>query len=93
MLLLLPASLAIGWVLHPVRLWPIWLGTILVLWVINGASALLDAFPEETAGGEETIWSFAIESVLFMAVLVLLPLWIGRILGQIFSRWHLGART
>lgn len=78
-----PVALAIGAVLRPRRLWPVWIGAILLLWL--GALAVeVGLLPEQGESGE-TVWSFMIESVIFMAALVLLPLWLGR---QLMRWWR-----
>lgn len=75
-----PLSFVIGATLRPKRVWPLWLGSIALMWTVYGYATYvlhLMSAPGE-AGAGETVWTFAVESVIFMAGLVLLPLWLGR---------------
>jgi hypothetical protein len=80
-----PVAFAIGIILNPRRLWPIWIGAIVVMWVSYGTATLLH-LPAVEGGGEETVGSFMFEAVIFMAVLVLLPLWLGRLVERLRAR-------
>lgn len=84
LILSFPVALLIGFFLSPNHSWPIWIGSIVLVWVVYGCAVLLGALPEPgEAGDGETVWSFMIEAAIFMAVLVLLPLWLGRSAGQV----------
>lgn len=80
-----PVAFAIGALLRPKRLWPLWMGSVVLMWAVYGyGTYVLHLMPAPgEAGAGETVWTFAVESVLFMAGLVLLPLWLGR-------RWRSG---
>ena len=81
-----PLALVIGAVFRPERLWRLWLGSVALMWTIYGyATYVAQLMPAPgDAGAGETVWSFALESVVFMAGLVLLPAWLGR-------RWARGS--
>jgi hypothetical protein len=87
--LMFPVAFAVGYLLVPSRVWPIWIGSILLVWGIYGLATLVDLIPgpDDPESGE-TVWSFMIEAVIFMAALVLLPLWLGR-----FTRRRVGGRA
>jgi Kef-type K+ transport system membrane component KefB len=85
-----PTALAIGFFLRPRQLWPIWLGSVVMMWIVYGLAELLDLFPDDAAESGETWWSFALESFVFMAMLVLLPLWIGRLAGRFVTKRRTG---
>lgn len=76
----IPLAFVIGSFLRPKRLWPLWLGSIALMWAVYGyATYVVHLMPAPgEAGAGETVWTFALESVIFMAGLVLLPLWLGR---------------
>jgi hypothetical protein len=75
-----PLALVIGAVLRPRWLWPLWLGSTVLMWAVYGyATYVLHLMPAPgQPGAGETVWTFALESAIFMAGLVLLPLWLGR---------------
>lgn len=81
-----PVAFVIGLILKPKRLWPIWMGAIALVWLSYGTATLLH-LPSVEGGGEETVGSFMFESVIFMAILVLLPLWLGRLVERL--RWRI----
>jgi hypothetical protein len=82
LLVAVPIMLAVGVAFNPRPLWGLWLGAVLLMWVVYGTATLVGALPEPGAEGDgETIWSFAIESFFYMAALALLPAWIGRMIG------------
>jgi hypothetical protein len=85
-IMLLPVvALATGWLIQPARLWPVWLGVILMVWVPNAVIELFNLDPHAFVEGE-TIWGFAFVVTFLMALLVLLPLWIGRVAGRYTDR-------
>jgi hypothetical protein len=89
LLLLFPVALVVGMVVHPRHLWLVWIGTTVLMWAVYGV-AVLTGFQEEPASDPsqgETIWTFAIEAFVWTAVLVLVPLWGGRLFDRrAFSR-------
>ena len=84
-LLIAPVMLLAGYLFTPRHLWMVWLGSLAILWGIQGVAALMGAFASDAENGE-TVWSVAAESLLFTAVLVLVPLWVGRTLRQLTTR-------
>jgi hypothetical protein len=82
LLLAFPAAIVAGYLFTPRSLWLVWLGSVVMMWVVYGGAVLLDVLPApgEEPGDGETVWSFAIEAFFFMAGLVWLPLWVGRLL-------------
>ncbi|HMM43822.1 MAG TPA: hypothetical protein PKA95_18155 [Thermomicrobiales bacterium] len=84
LLLFVPVALAVGYLLQPRQLWPLWLWTLAVIWVVNAIAAVVD--PESMRESGETAGSFFFESLLFMAALVLLPLWLGRFVARALDR-------
>lgn len=83
-LLFVPVALAVGYLLQPRQLWPLWLWTLAVIWVVNAVAAVVD--PESWSESGETAVSFFFESLVFLAVLVLLPLWLGRFVARALDR-------
>jgi hypothetical protein len=80
--LLLPLSaLLFGIVRRPRHLWGSWIASILLLWLAVGWWSLFREPVETDSENQETIVSFFFESILFTAVLVLFPLWLGRLAG------------
>jgi hypothetical protein len=76
-------ALIFGVIRRPRHLWGNWIASFVVVWVAIGAAALWAADPAESdPENQETIVSFLFESMLFTAFLVLLPLWIGRLVGH-----------
>jgi hypothetical protein len=51
------------------------------MWAVYGGGVLLGAIdgPADDPSAGETWWTFGLESFVFMAGLVLLPLWLGRL--------------
>jgi hypothetical protein len=85
LLLAFPAAVVAGYLFTPRSLWMVWLGSVVMMWVVYGGAVLLDVLPapgEEPEEGE-TWWTFALESFLFMAGLVWLPVTIGRFLRRV----------
>ncbi len=81
LLLAFPVATAVGYLLQPARLWVVWLGSVVLMWVVYGSAVLvgLEDKPATDPAQGETWWTFALESFVFMAVLVLVPMWIGRL--------------
>jgi hypothetical protein len=74
--LLTLVSLYLGWKYAPRIIWQSWLTSVVLLWAVMGSATLLGIVPFEEGG--ETWWSFALEAFIFMAMLVAIPMWIGR---------------
>ena len=67
------AAFAIGFVLRPRHVWLIWLGAVVIQWIAMGVLGVY-ADPED-----ETVPSLLIEAFPWMAMGVLLPVWLGRV--------------
>lgn len=81
-----PVSIAAGYLFRPRLLWMVWLGSVVMLWAVYGGANLLniiEPLADDPAEGE-TWWTFALESFVFMAGLVWLPVSIGRFLASAF---------
>ena len=81
-----PVSVVAGYLFAPRHLWLVWLGSVVMLWVVYGSANLLDIvepLADDPAEGE-TWWTVAIESFIFMAGLVWLPVTIGRLVRRVF---------
>jgi hypothetical protein len=78
-LLLLATAFAVGLLLRPKHLWIVWIEAILLTWLGGGFYSL---FGPDPAPGEpqETVVSFMFEAIIFMAILVLLPMFLGRLI-------------
>lgn len=76
-LFILPvAAFVIGFVLRPRHVWLVWLGAIVIQWVAMGVlGKYVD--PED-----ETVLSLILEAFAWMAIGVLLPVWLGRTLRK-----------
>jgi hypothetical protein len=72
--LILPAvALVVGFVLRPRHVWLVWLGAVVIQWIAMGVlGKYVD--PED-----ETILSLILEAFGWMAIGVLLPTWLGRL--------------
>jgi hypothetical protein len=81
-LLVLVTAFVIGAALQPRHIWVVWLASVVTLWIAAGVWEIFND-PAEPANpeNEETIVSFLFESFIFMAVGVLLPCWVGRLIG------------
>ena len=80
-----PVSIVAGFLFAPRHLWLVWLGAVVMLWTVYGTANLLgviEPLADDPAEGE-TWWTFALESLIFMAGLVWLPLTIGRWLHRV----------
>lgn len=85
LLLTVPMMFLAGFVFAPRHLWLVWLGTVAILWGVQGVAALMGEFESEPGSGE-TLWGFAPVALVFTVVLVLVPLWLGRKLHQVRTR-------
>jgi hypothetical protein len=81
-LLLALVAFGIGLFLRPKHLWIIWIEAILLWWLAGGAWS---QWGEDAAAGEaeETVFSFMIETIPFTALLVLLPMFLGRLIPAV----------
>lgn len=84
-LMLATAALLVGAILRPAHLWIVWLETVVICWLAGGAYTL---WGESSGNGDETVLTFMAEAFAFMALLVLLPMFVGRLFGNLV----LGAR-
>jgi hypothetical protein len=65
---------AVGFALRPRRVWVVWLGSVVIQWIAMGAFGRYgDPEPEETTA------SLMLEALIWMALGVALPLWLGRV--------------
>jgi hypothetical protein len=72
-LFVLPAAaFVVGYVLRPRHVWLIWLGAVVIQWIAMGILGKY-ADPED-----ETVFSLILEAFAWMAIGVLLPVWLGR---------------
>ena len=69
-------SIYLGWKFAPRAIWQSWLSSVVLIWAVMGIATLINLIPFEDGG--ETWWSFALEAFIFMAILVAIPMWIGR---------------
>jgi len=87
LVLMFPVALAMGYLVRPRHVWVLWIVAIVMVWTIYGFATLVGALPEPGEGeNQETVWSFMFEVVVFMAGLVLLPMWIGRSMHRLRTR-------
>ena len=77
------AALLVGLAFKPRHVWIPWLGSVLTLWTAGAALALSGNWPWPDPAHGETFVSYAMEIVVFTAVLVLLPLFVGRTLRRV----------
>lgn len=80
-LFILPvAAFVIGFVLRPRHVWLVWLGAVVIQWVGMGVlGKYVD--PED-----ETVFSLILEAFAWMAIGVLLPVWLGRTVRKITAQ-------
>jgi hypothetical protein len=82
--MLFAIAFAIGSVMRPARLWGIWLGAIVVWWLASGVYSMFGDLVEKTP------IDYMIESIPFTALLVLLPMSLGRWVRGIHGSWRRG---
>lgn len=80
-----PVAIVIGFLVRPPRLWPIWIGSTLIVWASYGITWLFFRSAIGDTGGE-TIWTFMFETATFMLILVLVPLGFGRVIAQVIAK-------
>ena len=72
-LFILPvAALAVGFFLRPRHVWLVWLGAVVIQWLAMGV------FGKYIDPEDETVFSLTVEAFPWMAIGVLLPVWVGR---------------
>lgn len=70
------AAFVVGAALQPRHIWLVWLGSVVIQWIAMGIfGGYSDPGPNETAT------SLIIEAFFWMAFGVLIPCWIGRLIG------------
>ena len=67
-------AFAVGFALRPRHVWLLWLGSVLIEWIVVGYMGKFN----DPAGGE-TVGSILIEAFAWMAFGVLVPAWLGRV--------------
>ncbi len=83
-------SLCLGFLKQPKKSFQIWLSSVFLLWIIYGVGALSNLIPAiGEFPGDETYLSFGFESFIFMLFLVLLPVFLGRFIGNKFRPTNL----
>jgi hypothetical protein len=80
--ILFTVAFAIGFVMRPARLWGVWLGAIIVWWLASGAYSV---FGDRV---EETPIDFMVVSIPFTALLVFLPMSLGRWFRGMHASWR-----
>ncbi len=65
-----------GVALRPRHIWLVWLGSVVIQWIAMG---IFGAYSDP--GPDETVPSLLIEAFIWMALGVLIPCWIGRLVG------------
>ncbi len=77
-------SFYLGYKKRPQKIWPLWLISVVLLWVTYGLAAAIQLIPFEEGG--ETWWSFGFEAFIFMAMFVAVPMFIGRWLNGFIKK-------
>jgi len=81
LLFVLPvAALVIGFRLRPRHVWLVWLGAVVIQWVAMGV------FGKYIDPEGETVQSLILEAFAWMAMGVLLPVWLGRTVRHVVER-------
>lgn len=84
-LFVLPAAaLAVGFFLRPRHVWLVWLGAVVIQWLAMGV------FGKYIDPEDETVPSLILEAFPWMAMGVLLPVWLGRTIRNVIDH---GRRT
>ena len=83
-----PLSLIVGFIYRPRKIWFLWIFSTVLLNVVYGTAALLQLIPgpETDPSQGETVWTFLGESPIWMAMLVAIPMFVGRFLGRKFKK-------
>jgi hypothetical protein len=81
LLLALPvAAFVVGFALRPRHVWLVWLGAVVIQWIAMGVLGKY-ADPED-----ESALSLVLEAFAWMAMGVLLPIWLGRTIRNILEQ-------
>lgn len=84
--LVLPAvAFVVGMVRRPRHVWLVWLGSVMLEWIVVGLWGKYD-----DPGSGETIGSIMLEAFGWMAMGVLLPVWYGRFTRAVLDEWRRG---
>lgn len=73
-------AFAVGLALRPRHLWLVWLGSVVIQWIVMGI------WGKYSDPGDETVLSLALEAFGWMFVGVLIPAWFGRLLRSGFEQ-------
>jgi hypothetical protein len=68
------AAAIVGYMLRPRHVWIMWIGAVVTQWIAMG---IFDRYAN--AGPDETATSLVIEALIWMALGVALPIWLGRL--------------
>ena len=81
-----PLSTLVGFIYRPTKIWFLWIASTVLLNVVYGTAVLLKLIeaPSTDPSQGETVWTFLGESPIWMAMLVAIPLFVGRLLGKRF---------
>lgn len=85
LLLVLPvAAFVVGFALRPRHVWVVWLGAVVIQWIAMGVLGKYND-PED-----ETVGSLILEAFAWMAMGVLVPVWLGRTVRNLRQNRHPG---
>lgn len=73
-------AFAVGLVLRPRHLWVVWLGSVVIQWIVMGI------WGKYSDPGDETVLSLVLEAFGWMFAGVLIPVWFGRRLRSGFEQ-------
>jgi hypothetical protein len=83
--LILPvAAFVVGFALRPRHVWVVWLGAVVIQWIAMGV------FGKYSDPEGETVGSLILEAFAWMAMGVLVPMWLGRTLRSLRQNRHPG---
>jgi len=83
-----PLSILVGFMYRPTKIWFLWIASTVLLNVVYGTAVLLNLIegPSSDPSQGETVWTFLAESPIWMAMLVAIPMFIGRLIGKRFKK-------
>ena len=83
-----PLSIITGFIYRPAKIWFLWIASTVLLNVVYGSAVLLKVIPgpETDPSQGETVWTFLGESPIWMAMLVAIPMFVGRLIGNRFKK-------
>ena len=83
-----PLSIVMGFIYRPAKIWFLWIASIVLLNVVYGTAVLLKLIeaPSTDPSQGETVWTFLGESPIWMAMLVAIPMFVGRLIGKRFKK-------